>query len=161
MCVAKLFVALYWTWVASEVLLQVVAHTSRRSGEVKDRGSLLLLLSAIFGSIWLSSWYRDMHGPTMLAGAAGIRIVALLLLVVGLAIRWTAIFTLGESFSTNVAIHATQTVHKDRPIPVGAAPFLLRNAADLRGHRDSPAQLGQPGDHVGLPPGRTALSHSR
>lgn len=112
MCVAKLFVALYWTWVASEVLLQVVAHTSRRSGEVKDRGSLLLLLSAIFGSIWLSSWYRDMHGPTMLAGAAGIRIVALLLLVVGLAIRWTAIFTLGESFSTNVAIHATQTVHK-------------------------------------------------
>jgi protein-S-isoprenylcysteine O-methyltransferase Ste14 len=34
------------------------------------------------------------------------------LLVVGLAIRWTAIFTLGRSFSTNVAIHATQTVHK-------------------------------------------------
>jgi len=46
MSVARLFVALYWTWVASEVLLQVVTRTSRGSGEVKDRGSLLLLLAA-------------------------------------------------------------------------------------------------------------------
>jgi len=112
MGVARLFVALYWTWVASEVLLQVVARTSRGSDEVKDRGSLLLLLPAIFGSIWISVWYRDAHGRTMLGGAHWLGTAAFILLIVGLAIRWTAIITLGRSFSTNVAIHATQTVHK-------------------------------------------------
>jgi protein-S-isoprenylcysteine O-methyltransferase Ste14 len=30
----------------------------------------------------------------------------------GLAIRWTAIVTLGKSFSVNLAIHATQTVKR-------------------------------------------------
>jgi protein-S-isoprenylcysteine O-methyltransferase Ste14 len=112
MSVARLFVALYWTWVASEVLLQVVMRTRRGSGEVKDRGSLLLLLAAIFGSIWISMWYRDAHGRTMLPGAHWLGTAALLLLVVGLAIRGTAIINLGRSFSTNVAIHAAQTVHK-------------------------------------------------
>ena len=112
MSVAKLFVILYWAWVASEVLLQVAARTNRSSGEVKDRGSLLLLLPVIFGSIWLSTWYRDTHGQTMLAEADWLRMAAFVLLVAGLAIRWTAIITLGRSFSTNVAIHATQTVHK-------------------------------------------------
>jgi protein-S-isoprenylcysteine O-methyltransferase Ste14 len=48
----------------------------------------------------------------MLVGAHWLRIAAIALLVAGLAIRWAAIFTLGRSFSTNVAIHATQTVHK-------------------------------------------------
>ena len=84
MDLARLFVALYWTWVASEVLLQVVARTGRGNGEVKDRGSLLLLLPAIFGSIWISTWYRDAHGRTMLGGAHWLGTAALVLLVVGL-----------------------------------------------------------------------------
>ena len=33
-------------------------------------------------------------------------------MVAGLAIRWTAIITLGRSFSVNVAILPTQTLHK-------------------------------------------------
>jgi protein-S-isoprenylcysteine O-methyltransferase Ste14 len=112
MILARLFTILYWAWVASEVLLQVVTRTSRGKGELKDRRSLLLLLAVIFGSIWAATWYRDTHGRTMLAGTHWLRIAAIALLVAGLAIRWTAIFTLGRSFSTNVAIHATQTVHK-------------------------------------------------
>jgi protein-S-isoprenylcysteine O-methyltransferase Ste14 len=112
MNIGKLFAVLYWAWVASEVLLQVVTRTSRKSGEVKDRGSLLLLLPAIFGSIWAAMWYGEVHGRTMLGGPHWLRIVALVLFVIGLAIRGTAIFTLGQAFSTNVAIHATQTVHK-------------------------------------------------
>jgi protein-S-isoprenylcysteine O-methyltransferase Ste14 len=57
-------------------------------------------------------WYGEVHGRTMLGGARWLRIVSLMLFVIGLAIRGTAIFTLGRSFSTNVAIRATQTVHK-------------------------------------------------
>jgi protein-S-isoprenylcysteine O-methyltransferase Ste14 len=112
MSIATLFVILYWAWVASEILLQVVTRTRRRSGEVKDRGSLLLLLTVIFGSIWAATSYRDAHAPTMLGRAHWLGTAALVLLIAGLAIRWTAIITLGRSFSTNVAIHATQTVHK-------------------------------------------------
>jgi protein-S-isoprenylcysteine O-methyltransferase Ste14 len=112
MSIGKLFAVLYWAWVASEVLLQVITRTSRKSGEVKDRGSLLLLLPVIFGSIWAAMWYGEVHGRTMLGGAHWLRILALVLFVIGLAIRGTAIFTLGRSFSTNVAIRATQTVHK-------------------------------------------------
>ena len=112
MSLARLFAVLYWAWVASEVLLQLVTRTSRSSGEVKDRGSLLLLLSVIFGSIWAATWYAAAHGTIMLAGPYWLRTAATALLVSGLAIRWTAILTLGRSFSTNVAVHATQTVHK-------------------------------------------------
>jgi protein-S-isoprenylcysteine O-methyltransferase Ste14 len=112
MSIAGLFASLCWAWGASEVLLQVVTRTSRSSGEVRDRGSLLLLLPMIYGSIWVATWYGDTHARTMLGGAHWLRTAALVLLVVGLAIRWTAIFTLGRSFSTNVAIHATQTIHK-------------------------------------------------
>jgi protein-S-isoprenylcysteine O-methyltransferase Ste14 len=112
MSIARLFWILYWAWIVSEVLLQVVTRTSRSSGEVKDRGSLLLLLPVIFGSIWAAMWYGNTHAPTMLGGAHWLRTAATVLLAAGLAIRWTAIFTLGQSFSTNVAIHATQTMHK-------------------------------------------------
>lgn len=109
---ARLFWLLYWAWVSSEVLLQVVTRTSRSSGEVKDRGSLLLLLPVIFGSIWAATWYTEVHGRTMPGSWHWLRTAALVLLIAGLVIRWTAIFTLGQSFSTNVAIHAKQTLHK-------------------------------------------------
>jgi protein-S-isoprenylcysteine O-methyltransferase Ste14 len=112
MNIARLFVIIFWMWAASEVLLQVVTRTSRSRGAVKDRGSLLLLVSVIYGSIWACTQYGDTHARTMPGGAHSLKAVALVLLIVGLAIRWTAIITLGSSFSTNVAIHVTQTVCK-------------------------------------------------
>jgi protein-S-isoprenylcysteine O-methyltransferase Ste14 len=48
----------------------------------------------------------------MFGGAHWVRTLSVAVLAVGLAIRWTAIVTLGKSFSVNVAIHATQTVQK-------------------------------------------------
>ncbi len=111
MSLARLFAMVYWSWVGSEVLLQLATRTSR-SSEVKDRGSLLLLLAVIFGSISAATWYPAAHGRTMLGEAHWLKMAAMVLLASGLAIRWTAILTLGRSFSTNVAIHANQTVHK-------------------------------------------------
>ena len=57
-------------------------------------------------------WYADAHPRTMLGGAHWLRTAAIILFVAGLAVRWTAIFSLGRSFSTNVAIRPTQAVHK-------------------------------------------------
>lgn len=111
MTVAILFRILYWTWIGTETLLQIFMRTRRGKGEVKDRGSLLLLLPVLFGSVWAAIQYGETHPHNMLGGGHWIRTVALLLLASGLAIRWTAILSLGRSFSTNVAIRTEQTLH--------------------------------------------------
>jgi protein-S-isoprenylcysteine O-methyltransferase Ste14 len=110
MDLARVWVVLLWVWIASEAVLQIVTRTSRRDGTVMDRGSLPILLVTIYCSIWIA----------MSSGAApayrlpgGVRVLvpaAILLMVIGLAVRWTAILTLGLSFSTNVAIHGSQTL---------------------------------------------------
>ena len=112
MTLPKVFEVLYCAWTASELLLQLLMRSSRKSGQLKDRGSLLLLLPVIFTSIWAAFWYGETHARSMLGGGHWLRPAALVLLIAGLAIRWPAIFTLGRSFSTNVAIRATQTLHK-------------------------------------------------
>jgi protein-S-isoprenylcysteine O-methyltransferase Ste14 len=113
MTVAQLFTVLYWTWVGSEALLQIVTPTTRSTGEVKDRGSLLVLLAVIFGSIWASIAYGATHAHNLPGNPQGLLLAALALLIAGLLVRWTAILTLGVSFSTNVAIHANQTLRKN------------------------------------------------
>ena len=47
----------------------------------------------------------------MFGGAHWLKLAALAIFIAGLAIRSTAIFSLGKAFSSNVAIHATQTVN--------------------------------------------------
>ena len=115
MTIPKLFEVLFWAWVASEILLQLVTRTSRSTGQIKDRGSLLIMFPVVFASSWWAMWYGDVHPHTMLGGAHWLRTAGLVLLIVGLAIRWTAILTLGSTFSTNVAIHATQTLRTTGP----------------------------------------------
>ncbi len=101
---------LYWAWIASETLLQLVTPTLRKHGKVQDRGSLIVLLIVIFASFWAAMAYGETHPHNMLGGAPWLRIAAVAMLAGGLAVRWTAVLTLGTSFSTNVAIHATQTL---------------------------------------------------
>jgi hypothetical protein len=50
MTVHRLFADLFWVWVASEILLQLVTRTSRSTGQTKDRGSLLILFPVVFAS---------------------------------------------------------------------------------------------------------------
>jgi protein-S-isoprenylcysteine O-methyltransferase Ste14 len=109
---AALFNILFRTWIVSEVLILIVTRTRRGGGTVRDRGSLLLLWPTIVLSITAGMWIAGTYPHTMFGGAHWLVTVGLVLFVFGLAIRWTAIATLGKSFSANVAIHASQTVHK-------------------------------------------------
>ncbi len=115
MTISKLFADLFWVWLGSEILLQLVTRTSRSTGQLKDRGSLLILFPVIFASCWWAMWFGDVHPHSMLGGAHWLRTTGLVLLIFGLAIRWTAILTLGTTFSTNVAIHAAQTLRTTGP----------------------------------------------
>lgn len=109
MRISNIFVALYWAWIATEVLLQLVTPTMRRQGKLQDRGSLIVLLTVIFCSFWAAMAYGETHAHNI-PGGAWLRIVAVVLLAAGLILRWAAVLTLGASFSTNVAIHAAQTL---------------------------------------------------
>jgi protein-S-isoprenylcysteine O-methyltransferase Ste14 len=101
----------YMGWIASEILLVVVTRTRSGTGETRDRGSLLVLWPTIFISIWCSFTYAARH-PHTITSAHWLFPFGLAVMVLGLVIRWTAILSLGRSFSVNVAIHATQTVKK-------------------------------------------------
>lgn len=110
MIVSKLFTILFWTWTASEVLLQVATRTRGSDGVTRDRGSLILLLPAIFVSIWVALSYQPTRGQILPGDPYRLRIAALVLMATGMAIRAYAILTLGKAFSTNVAIRTAQNL---------------------------------------------------
>jgi protein-S-isoprenylcysteine O-methyltransferase Ste14 len=102
----------YYVWVGSEVVVAVATRTRRRSGNVRDRGTLYLLWIVLFSSITAGVWFSETHPSNLPDGAPWLKLAALLVLVAGLTLRWAAILTLGKSFSSNVAIHESQTVFK-------------------------------------------------
>lgn len=100
--------ALYYIWVLSEIGIFLLTRTRSGKGDIQDRGSLLLLWVTIFASLYLGPRYGDTHPANMFGGAQWIRYAGLACLIFGLAIRWTAVVSLGRSFSANVAIRAEQ-----------------------------------------------------
>jgi protein-S-isoprenylcysteine O-methyltransferase len=101
---------LFWAWVGSEIIVGITTRTKPSTGEVRDRGSLRILWVVIASSVTACQWISASTPPNMLGGAPSLRIAAVVVLLLGLAIRWTAIFTLGKSFSSNVAIGASQRI---------------------------------------------------
>ena len=117
MSLSVLWKIFYYAWFASEIYIAIATHTRRGTGKVRDRGTLLLLWVVIFSSIFCGSWISEAQGPNLpsdptVLGAPWIRFVSLPVLIFGLVLRWTAVLSLGKSFSANVAIHSTQTVLK-------------------------------------------------
>jgi len=99
-------------WLALEILVAVVTRTRKGGGKVQDRGSMLLIWIVIVASMWGSAWVRENLLATRLQHADWLRPLSLALLVSGLVLRLTAIFTLGKSFSANVAIRTEQKVRR-------------------------------------------------
>jgi protein-S-isoprenylcysteine O-methyltransferase Ste14 len=104
--------ALYWIWFASEVVVGIATRTRHSTGKTHDRGSLLLLWIVITGSLTASIWIGESTPPDMFGGAHVLKVVGLLVLIFALMIRWTAIYTLGKAFSSNVAILDAQKLNR-------------------------------------------------
>lgn len=111
MTLAQIFTAFYWFWIASELLLQLLARTSRNRGAIRDRGSLLALLVVIFLSVSMALNYPGARAHLLPGPRIAIQSIALLLMFSGFVLRWTAIVMLRRWFSTNVAIRSDQTLH--------------------------------------------------
>ncbi len=103
-------------YLLSEVLLTVTRRSRTRTGVKQDRSTLGLLWVVIVASV-AAGVYVAMHFPgAMLPGRRGLAVVAVLLFVLGLALRWWAIVTLGRFFTVDV------TIEKDHEL-VERGPF--------------------------------------
>ena len=99
-------------WVASEILLTIATRTRRSTGMVKDRGSMVVIWVTIALAITAGEMIRASLGPNQFGGAHWLMVVAIIVIMAGIAIRWTAILSLGKAFSSNVAIRSNQTIYR-------------------------------------------------
>jgi protein-S-isoprenylcysteine O-methyltransferase Ste14 len=68
---------------------------------------------------------RRIMPANMFGGAAWLKTASVVVLVAALAIRWTAVFTLGRSFSANVAIRESQKMMRSGLYRVVRHPSYL------------------------------------
>jgi protein-S-isoprenylcysteine O-methyltransferase Ste14 len=97
---------------ATEIYIAIATRTRRSSGKVRDRGSMLILWVMIVGSFTGAEFVRKMTSFPIFPGFHELRLVAVLLMVTGLAVRLTAFFSLGKAFSANVAIRDKQSLYR-------------------------------------------------
>lgn len=112
MSIGLLWQILFYSWAASEIYIAIATRTRRGGGQRLDRGSMALLWVAILASITAAEFIAATHHPTMFGGAPWLRTAAIVVLLAGAAVRWSAILSLGKAFSANVAIRDTQTVYR-------------------------------------------------
>jgi protein-S-isoprenylcysteine O-methyltransferase Ste14 len=110
--ISQLFWWLYYAWIASEVVIAVATRTGKTGGSTHDRGSQAILWIVIVASATACFFIANSQSPNIfpddLHARRLLRAAALLVLILGLAVRWTAILTLGRAFSANVAIRDAQ-----------------------------------------------------
>ena len=108
MTISLLFRVLCCIWFASEVTVAVATRTRGGKGNVRDRGSMLMLWIVITAGITGCEWLSAVVTAPLFGAAPWLRLASLLVLLTGIVIRWTAILTLGKAFSANVAIREQQ-----------------------------------------------------
>jgi protein-S-isoprenylcysteine O-methyltransferase Ste14 len=113
MILRVLGLSLYFGWICLEVVIAIATRTWRSQGKGHDRGTQLILWVVIWLSFTAAGRLApllpnmDFHLPDL-----PLRVASVVLLAAGLAIRITAIVTLGRSFSANVAIRSSQTIQR-------------------------------------------------
>lgn len=112
MDLSLLWSVLFYGWTASEILIAVATRTRKGGGKVRDRGSMLLMWVVVASAITAAEFLRYGTLATIHGGGHELKLAAVLVMIAGLLVRWTAILSLGKSFSANVAIHATQTIYR-------------------------------------------------
>jgi protein-S-isoprenylcysteine O-methyltransferase Ste14 len=90
-------------WPLSEMVLALVSRARRRAAQVRDRGSLILLWVTISIGIAAALFLRGISATKIHLSWPWLSL-ALTLLLGGLAIRLTAIITLGRFFTSVVTI---------------------------------------------------------
>jgi protein-S-isoprenylcysteine O-methyltransferase len=112
-------VLLFWTifafWLAMEGITSVVKRTRDRAN-VRDRGSLLLIILFFWLGILLSFALSFLLPQAAILGNRKlIFLLGLVLMLAGVAFRWHAMSVLGRFFTVNVAIQEGHTLVQTGP----------------------------------------------
>jgi protein-S-isoprenylcysteine O-methyltransferase Ste14 len=117
-------ISLSYLFLLSELFLALIKHSAKKSTfRRSDKGSLALLWVIIAFGLTAGfnlAKFHDWRFINFLTASAGI-----ILVLAGLAIRWTAIFQLKKSFTVNVA------VSKDQVLVTSGLYSLIRHPAYL------------------------------
>ena len=101
---------LIWVWVASEIVIAIGTRAKGGSASVRDRGSLAILWTVIAAACFAGGWLGEVGLARIPISSHTAKVIGIVIVVAGLALRWTAILTLGKLFTANVAIHEGQTI---------------------------------------------------
>jgi protein-S-isoprenylcysteine O-methyltransferase len=115
---AAVFIAACLIWNVPEAasMLSQMARVARGNSEVQDRGSLAILL----GLLWLGLALSFLLAAVVPAAALSwhrtyLFLLAVVLILCGVGLRWYAIITLGRYFTRDVAVSADQPVVQTGP----------------------------------------------
>lgn len=125
MTLSVVWQVLYGSWFVSEILVAVVTRTKNSSGRTRDRGSMLMLWIVNVAAITACIWISEATPANMFGGARWLKPVSVVVMLLALAIRWTAIFSLGKAFSANVAIRKSQQLNRTGMYRVVRHPSYL------------------------------------
>ena len=90
-------------WLGSEIILSRMKHSGQSSSR-HDKSSLRILWSVITISVVIGVFLGRTGIGSVQTGASTMLLLGVILIVVGLAVRWTAILTLRKYFTVDVAI---------------------------------------------------------
>jgi protein-S-isoprenylcysteine O-methyltransferase Ste14 len=115
---ASIFLVACSIWIIPEMIgaLRQTAKASRKGALVKDRGSMGILI----GLQWIGLALNFLLGALLPAAAIPWQRTALFLLgvtsiLLGVSLRWYAIWTLGHYFTRDVAVSADQKIVQNGP----------------------------------------------
>jgi len=108
-----LFNALTKVWLVGEILIVVFTTTwGKKAGKIQDRGTQIIIWVVIIASFWIDGWMHHLFPPNMPGSSTWLVPAALAILIVGLAVRAAAVFSLGKAFSANVALRSGQKLNR-------------------------------------------------
>lgn len=120
----KISICLSFLFLLSELILLATKHSKKKeSSRQKDRGSLSVLwiiiaMGLTFG--FMLAKYNAWHPMNYLIATAGI-----IMVLVGLILRWTAIFQLNKAFTVDVAVSSDQELKRDGLYSIVRHPSYL------------------------------------
>jgi len=89
----------------SEIALSFIKNSNGQPVKDEDKGSLRLLWTSVVVGVTIAIGFLWVSSARIPVSSFILELCSLILLIFGLAIRWTAILTLGKLFTVNVAVH--------------------------------------------------------
>jgi protein-S-isoprenylcysteine O-methyltransferase Ste14 len=118
---AGIFIAACVVWNGPEMIgmIRQMARASRKAAEVQDRGSLGILIGLQWLGLALNFlfawWFQEAAIPWQ---RTALFLVGVICVLLGVALRWYAIWTLGRYFTRDVAVLGDQPVVQRGPYRV-------------------------------------------